>query len=150
MSWAELLEAAEAARNAATSLGARAATLPIAGVGWATVEHERAQRELDALLGPTGPWIAADRDAALGARGWRRAASRGQPPFLMILEPDTEGRLAASLARFGEGVAVVYLGMATPLGGPGSGTLIRSGPAWGPHAVLLEPLDSGLPEAVDR
>jgi hypothetical protein len=144
MSWAELLKVAEAIRAAAASLDGRAARLPIAGVGWTTVDHERAEEELDGLLGAAGPWVALERDAALGARGWWRAAVReGQPPFLVVLEPDTEGRLAASLARFGEGVAVVYLGSggppAGPPSGPGPGTLVRGGPAWGPHAVILRP-----------
>jgi hypothetical protein len=134
MSWAMLLEAAEAIRAAAVARDGRVESLPIAGVGWATVDHERAERELDALLGAIGPWAPVERDPVLGARGRLRAAEGSEEqPFLVVLEPDTEGRLAASLARFGEGVAVVYLGG----GGPGPGTLVRGGPAWGPHAIVL-------------
>jgi hypothetical protein len=140
VSWAELLEAAEAARAAAAGVDRRTASLPIAGVGWATVEHERAQQELDTLLGSAGPWEPLGRDASLGARRWWRAGTTsGAAPFLVVLEPDTEGRLAASLARFGEGVAVVYLGS----GPPAPGMLVRGGRAWGPHVVLLEPDEAG-------
>ena len=147
MSWAVLLEAAAAARSAAAGLDGRVATLPIAGVGWATVEHERAERELDELLGSAGEWIPGERDPALGARAWWRKGAPGRAqPFLAVLEPETEGRLAASLARFGEGVAVVYLGS----GRPGPGTLVRGGPAWGPHAVVLQPSPPSAADAVDR
>ena len=147
MSWAVLLEAAAAARSAAAGLDGRLATLPIAGVGWATVEHERAERELDELLGSAGEWIPAERDPALGARAWwREDPLKGEGPLLVVLEPETEGRLAASLARFGEGVAVVYLGS----GRRGPGTLVRGGPAWGPHAVVLQPRARGAADAVVR
>lgn len=135
MSWAVLLEAAEAIRSAAAELDGRVARLPIAGIGWATVDHERAEREFDELLGSAGPWQPVERDAGLGAQGWWRAgAGGGAEPVLVVLEPDTEGRLAASLVRFGEGVAVVYLGA----GRPRPGTLARGAPAWGPHAILLD------------
>jgi hypothetical protein len=151
MSWAILLEAADAVRAAAAARDARAAGLPLAGIGWATVEHERAIRELDALLAadrapgvdggpgpPHRPWTAIGRDSVLGAQGWvRDPGAEGERPALVVLEPDTEGRLAASLARFGEGVAVAYLGD----GPPGPGALARGGAAWGPHAVLLGRLD---------
>jgi hypothetical protein len=59
----------------------------------------------------------------------------------VVLEPDTEGRLAASLARFGEGVAVIYLGD----GPPGPGTLVRGGLPWGPHVILLGQHDADAP-----
>jgi hypothetical protein len=81
-----------------------------------------------------------------------------------VLEPDTEGRLAAALARSGEGVAAIYLapkprdtaaaGGASPterpqridptrLGHPapgplGSGRLLLARPTWGPHVIVLD------------
>jgi hypothetical protein len=154
MSWTVLAEAAEAIRTAAAARDPRAAGLPVAAIGWATVEHERAIRELDALLGAPrdagpgaapdaaagpGAWAPIGRDPALGAQAWLRdPGGAAGDPSLVVLEPDTEGRLAASLARFGEGVAVAYLGAGRPPGG----TLVRGGPAWGPHAVVLgEPAD---------
>jgi hypothetical protein len=81
------------------------AHLVIVGIGWATVELDRAEREL-APLRCTG-WDDAQRDELLGATVRR---CRDEAPRLLLLEPDTEGRLAAFLVRFGEGVGAVYLG----------------------------------------
>jgi hypothetical protein len=156
MSWRELVVAAEAVRATALAYDATLEGQPLAGIGWATVEAERAQRELDASLGPEeNDWIASwtpiARDPALGARAWLRSVSKpaaysngdspGMPadpadprPALVLLEPDTEGRLAASLAKFGEGVAVIYLGE----GPAGAGRLVRGGGMWGPHVVLVD------------
>jgi hypothetical protein len=145
MSWTVLLEAAEAIRATAAARDPRVAGLPVAAIGWATVEHERAMGELDPVLleaGRGGAWTPIERDPALGAQRWQRGvgtagAERGRPA-LVVLEPDTEGRLAASLARFGEGVAVVYLGAGSPRpAGALAGALVGGGPAWGPHAVVL-------------
>lgn len=140
MSWSDLFGAAERIRADAMAADPRLAGLPLAGIGWATVEGDRAMRDLDALLAGDeadanpGPWAELDRDPTLGARVWRRQT--GDPParpVILVLEPDTEGRLAASLARFGEGVAVIYLG-----DGPfGAGRLIRGGRPWGPHVIVL-------------
>jgi hypothetical protein len=121
--------------------------LLIVGVGWATVELDRAERELDGLGCPG--WEAAPRDELLGA-SVRQCRDDGLQ--LLLLEPDTEGRLAASLARNDEGVAAVYLGFDRPGGGfllealsgvtngpLGPARLLLGGPTWGPHAVVLEP-----------
>jgi len=153
MTWSALIEAAEAVRAEVAARDPRVAGLRLAGIGWATVEHERAIDELDALFaadrrpdadaGPGAanhPWTSIGPDPALGALGWlRQTGIPGAWPVLVVLEPDTEGRLAASLARFGEGVAVVYLGE----GRPGPGSLVPGGSAWGPHAVLLGPRAAG-------
>lgn len=157
---------AEAIRASVAARAAFLADASLAGVGWATVELERAARELD----PAGTWIQSPRDALLGATAWRHlepepkveppverpdepadapgATVAGDQPVLLLLEPDTEGRLAASLVRFGEGVAAIYLraGSApgpTPLGAPGDGPLgpgriVLGGPAWGPHVIVLD------------
>lgn len=142
----DLVEAAERIRADAAVGDPRLAELSLAGIGWATVEGERAIRELAAGLvpaaglashGSTGPrpsWTQLDRDPTLGARVWRLDAV-GPParPVVLVLEPDTEGRLAASLARFGEGVAVIYVG-----DGPiGPGRLVRGRKPWGPHVIVL-------------
>jgi hypothetical protein len=79
--------------------------LPIVGVGWATVELDRAEEQLR-TAGCSG-WEPATRDDHLGATA---RMCHGPGPRVVLLEPDTEGRLAASLARFGEGVAAVYVG----------------------------------------
>jgi hypothetical protein len=138
MTWRVLVDAAHAIRSGIAD--PVTAALPIAAIGWATVERERAQGELDALLAADpnaprlAPWRGLERDAALGAGAWVRAASEGQgDPALVVLEPDTEGLLAAFLARFGEGVGAVYFGD----GALPAGRVVRSRPRWGPHVVVL-------------
>jgi hypothetical protein len=83
--------------------------------GWATVELDRAAVEVAAaVVGgradrvPVGPTIeAAQPDRLLGAAcrllRWAGGART------LLLEPSTEGRLAAALARHGEGPIVRYL-----------------------------------------
>lgn len=144
MSWTDLIAAADRIRTAVAASDPRVAGLPVVGIGWATVEAERAILELDGALEAGEPaavaadvrslWTELDRDPALGARVWRRnVAPAPDRPMLVVLEPDTEGRVAASLARFGEGVAVVYLGD----GPAGPGRLVPSSKPWGPHVVLV-------------
>jgi len=69
---------------------------------------------------------------------------------LLLMEPDTEGRLAAFLARHGEGLAAVYLagsGLAVARAGSGrpgltalgrSGRLLAGGRPGDPGIVLLD------------
>ena len=76
--------------------------------GWATVELDRAQEEVAGTLAGSEPAtverVADDR--VLGARcRLLRAGGRA----VLLLEPSTEGRLAAALARRGEGFVVRYL-----------------------------------------
>ena len=88
--------------------------LQIRGLGWATVELDRAARELGPAVGgaPELHFEPAPDDPVLGARS--RRARVGDRPWLVLLEPATEGRLAAFLARHGEGLAAVYaVGAAT-------------------------------------
>jgi hypothetical protein len=117
-------------------------------VGWATVEIERAAAELAAIAEP------APADLLLGAHA--ALARRRGASALVLLEPSTEGLLAASLARFGEGPAVLYVsagpvsvasfaraasraglvvsaGAAGPLG---PSVLVAPGRPWGPHLVV--------------
>ena len=76
-----------------------------------------------------------------------------RPPAIVLLEPDTEGRLAATLARFGEGVGAIYVApragdppgrvdpvrVGRPSPGPlGSGRTVLARPAWGPHVIVLD------------
>lgn len=151
-----LLEEAEAIRAGAAARAPFLEGASLAGIGWATVELERAARELD----PAGTWTVAPRDTLLGASCW--LASPTEPgteaadPALLLLEPDTEGRLAASLVRFSEGVAAIYIRPtaaaaatnAVAASGPrlsaaddgplGTGRVLLGGPAWGPHVIVLE------------
>jgi hypothetical protein len=94
---------ADAASRDQTLLGAR-----IRSIGWATVDLERAERELGEALGVVLDSSPAPRDAELGAR-LRVARPFDEGPSLALMEPDTEGRLAAILARHGEGVALVIV-----------------------------------------
>jgi hypothetical protein len=116
--------------------------------GWATVDLDRAESNVpgsrsreaadDELLGAHCRWLdLADGHAAL------------------LLEPSTEGRLAASLARFGEGPIALYLCaeagaperaiaagfvLSAEAGGPlGPQRLVLGGSRWGPHVLLVDP-----------
>ena len=75
--------------------------------GWATVEIERAAVELAARLRPGAVFEPVERSAALGARCLRGAALE-DVEWIVLLEPDTEGRLAGYLARHGEGWAATW------------------------------------------
>jgi hypothetical protein len=169
-----LLAVANDIRRAAAERDPWVAGLRLAGVGWGTVELERAAEELSNAFAsarlPAPDWAPAARDAHLGATAWVGAtgwfgaegAPRGleapEMPAIVLLEPDTEGRLAATLARFDEGVAAIYLeapaastsataaspyafdaarvGAAAP--GPlGPGRMVLARPAWGPHVIVV-------------
>ncbi len=148
--WDQLLAAGDAilagsASDAPDLEGAR-----LVGIGWATVDIERAQAELGAAISDDGSWVEAPRDALLGARS---AVSRpGVPggPVAVVLEPDTEGRLAAFLARHGEGIGAVYVtirpvsrlapgAFGIPAGGPlGRGRHYTGGRPGEPTIVVLD------------
>ncbi len=120
-------------------------------VGWATVDATR----LAAQLGPSR-LIPVGNDDALGAAAFRRHVAGS---FLVLLEPVTEGRLAAALARRGEGPVALYvevepealasaearlreLGVQLhpPTGSPFSAAtrLVRPKRPWGPFLLLVE------------
>ncbi|HET9521214.1 MAG TPA: hypothetical protein VFO73_09235, partial [Candidatus Limnocylindrales bacterium] len=117
---------------------------------WATVDLDRALRE----LGAPGERLA--DDPLLGAA--IRLVRREGGPTIALAEPITEGRLAASLARFGEGSAGRYVvardglvgaarelarrgvRLSRPAEGPfGLSVLVLGGPVAGPHLVLVDP-----------
>ncbi len=87
--------------------------LQVVGIGWATVEMDRAATELGTAA--SHGFETAEPDTLLGATA-RIGRGRSKGPFAILLEPFTEGRLAAFLARHGEGPAVLYLA-------PGAGAL---------------------------
>lgn len=115
---------------------------------WATVDLERAVAQLGLVVERRPD------DPLLGA-----SVALARPPtgsWLALLEPLTEGRLAAALARHGEGPAGAYLAvldgleaarsapagrlLSRPADGPfGPSVLVLGGPADGPHLVLVEP-----------
>jgi hypothetical protein len=132
----------------------RAAVEPWKAVGgWATVELDRAELEVAAALAALGPARVEPRpdDQLLGARC--RILRFGRDRDIVLLEPSTEGRLAASLVRFGEGRVALYLlagrdaadrarragiELSPPAAGPlGEQRAVAGGPAWGPHLLLV-------------
>lgn len=150
---AGLLAAADALRAGGAADEPWLSDLPLAGIGWATVEMERAAAELGEAFAearrPAPDWAPAPREALLGANTWIAGGDDGRPP-IVLLEPDTEGRLAATLARFGEGLAALYLeavegqiadparlGRSSP--GPlGPSRIVLDRPTWGPHLIVIE------------
>jgi hypothetical protein len=84
-------------------------------IGWATVDLGRAAADLGAALGlPPEAFVAAASTASLGGRCRVRADALRAGLALVLLEPETEGRLAATLARHDEGPAAVWLAVADP------------------------------------
>lgn len=114
--WAQLVDAALALLRDGTRDAPELDDARLAAIGWGTVETERAQRELAHVIGGSVDWDVLPRDALLGARAARARLEPMRSPALLLLEPDTEGRLAASLARHGEGVVAAYVraGAAAP------------------------------------
>jgi hypothetical protein len=120
---------------------------------WATVDLERsvAEHGLDAAA------LTAIADSLLGARVVVVVVRSDPLRTLAIAEPNTEGRLAATLARHGEGTAGRYLEVAGGLAaaraqamsagielsrvedGPfGPAMLVLTRAVTGPHLILCE------------
>jgi hypothetical protein len=134
-----------------------ASARPVA-IGWATVELDRAGAELARALGLRAErFEPAPRSVALGCACRIATGVLLNGGSLALLEPDTEGRLAASLARLGEGPTVAWLCAEEPMtavealrtagfsasaerNGPfGPERLIVDGPVHGPHRLLVGP-----------
>jgi hypothetical protein len=141
----ELVRAAEEVHAGAARRDGSLRGQPLIALAVGTVDHERMTGALD----PQGAWQQVERDPWLGAAAWRRTEASRQRPLLLVLEPDTEGRLAAFLARWGEAVAAIYLLAGETPGEPGAKRDVRAGPLgpgrllpglpdWGPHVLLLD------------
>jgi hypothetical protein len=127
---------------------------PVA-VGWATVDLDRAAAELAQHLGlATDVFVPAGDSVALGARCRVAAGVLPGGLSLAVLDPITEGRLAATLARRGEGPVVVW--STSESGGMMSRTRARpgpfgperlrpGGPAAGPHRFLIDTAPGTIP-----
>jgi hypothetical protein len=121
----------------------------ILAVIWATVDLERALADLGSVAVPLPD------DPLLGASVRVLRPADGDP--VAVLEPNTEGRLAATLARNGEGPAGEYveapigldalgaaaasegLALSQPAEGPfGRSVLVMSAASAGPHLILVE------------
>jgi hypothetical protein len=127
-------------------------------IGSATVELDRAAAE----AWPGRSTVPLPDDDLLGAR-CRVVESVADQPALVLLEPSTEGRLAASLARNGEGPIALYLlvpartidrfrvvapasgvHLSRPAGGPfGRAVLVLDGAPSGPHLIVTEAVGRG-------
>jgi len=103
-----ILAAARDIVAAAAAEDARFDGAKLATIGWATVDLDRAERELGQALGVSLDARPAPRARRLGATT-RIAHPFGPSPALVLLEPDTEGLLAALLARHGEGVVLAVV-----------------------------------------
>ncbi len=116
----------------------------VLAIGWATVELDRAAREFAA----DGAIEALPGSEHLGCACRRLMTAAADIP-VVLMEPTTEGRLAATLARHGEGWAAAWLRAAPadsalgPLSaarpGPlGVERLILGGAVAGPHRLVVE------------
>ena len=129
---------------------------PVA-VGWATVELDRAVAELAAALQiPSARFVDAPGSVSLGARCLVAGRVLRAGVSLALLEPETEARLAATLARHDEGPVALWLAVgdltaaaatlhragrpiSQPQVGPfGPERLLLDGPIHGPHRLLVE------------
>jgi hypothetical protein len=134
---------AEAVAVARTRLGGSAARARAIAIGWATVDLERAEAAFGLDFEDAPP------DGLLGAKV--RVAARDDGPALVLLEPDTEGLLAASLARLGEGPLAVWFEVGIDDGrleragsGPfGSERLIAGDPRHGRFVFTVGPIAPG-------
>ncbi len=124
----------------------------VMAIGWATVELDRAAEQLAHLLAPGAAFGAAPASVLLGAR-CRSARAADTGLWIALLEPDTEGRLAASLARSGEGWAATWVLAAPSSMGSGALSAARPGPFGserlrlgggpaGPHRLVVEAVPS--------
>ena len=147
------------------AVGIGAEPLELVGLGWCTVDLEQAESDLDPWLGPrpSGPPPGMDFDAAglwadehLGARALLREGAGLPGEWMVLLEPSTEGRTAASLARDGEGPCALYLRPAVGLDawldaareggvtasshrdGPFGVQVLLAGNPAGPHVIVTE------------
>ena len=131
---------ADAVASLAAITQADSVGLPVIALGWATVDTDRATAELLEY----GPFEPAPDETLIGAR-----CRVGSPAAIRvaILEPNTEGRLAATLARHDEGPAVLWVAglpphdvrLSTPAPGPfGRERLVLGAPLGGRHLLIVE------------
>jgi hypothetical protein len=117
----------------------------VLAVGWATVELDRAARELGSAFGLDFVDVAGSIHLGCACR---RSVATVDGVHVVLLEPTTEGRLAVTLARHGEGLAAAWFrapfdaGATRPSSaarpGPfGAERLVLGGPSSGPHHLLV-------------
>lgn len=127
-------------------------------IGWATVELDRAARELGPRFRAGVVFGSVPGSEILGARcRSARIVVDGVGLALVLLEPTTEGRLAAFLARSGEGWAATWFRSADAGAGddaddhpgrdPDAGAGIPREGAWRPGPFGPERLVAPVPRA---
>lgn len=120
----------------------------IVAVGWATVELDRAAAEFAPLLVPGTVFADATPSEHLGAwcRIGRVRPGAAEADIVILLEPFTEGRLAATLARHDEGWRATWvttpepadLALSVERPGPlGPERIVLGGPVTGPHRLVV-------------
>ena len=106
----ELDEADPSLRAAMDRIAGPDPSLTPIALGWATVDLDRAEHTFrDALVGSTVASEDMPDDILLGARCRLIRTDVPGVAMVLLLEPFTEGRLAATLARHGEGPAAIWL-----------------------------------------
>jgi hypothetical protein len=122
----------------------------VIAVGWATVELDRAVAGFAARLAPGTAFAEAADCVHLGARCLvgRLAEPIDGAASVVLMEPATEGRLAATLARHDEGWCATWeddpsttpaTARSAPRSGPfGTERLVLGGRFDGPHRLLVE------------
>ena len=107
-------EARAAVRSLEEALRAIVGTDPAleaVALGWATVDLDRTELAFRETL-PGGSRLGREDlpdDVLLGARCRGIRTDLPNLPMVILVEPSTEGRLAASLARYGEGPAAAWV-----------------------------------------
>ena len=135
-------------RDALARIGGSDPRLIPLALGWATVDLDRAERSfLETFTGRMEREDARRDDVLLGARCRTLRATDPSMPLVVLVEPATEGRLAALLARHGEGPAVAWLRSVAVVSRParsvatdgpfGPETLLPGSPRHGPHRLLV-------------
>lgn len=141
-------------------MGPMSTASPILAVGWATVELDRAAQELASVLLPGTSFQPGPPSEHLGARcrlGWVAPAFVQElAAIVVLLEASTEGRLAATLARHGEGWCATWeadtaetADETVATGSEGRLSVVASGPLGperlrlgapvsGPHRLIVE------------
>ncbi|MFL5779348.1 MAG: hypothetical protein ACJ761_10445 [Chloroflexota bacterium] len=108
----------------------------VVGLGWATVELDRAARWLASELPGSGPFEPGSGDELLAASCRIGPSGLGAAPWLVLLEPDKEGRLAALLARRGEGPIAAWIVPENGFESAGRMSAGGDGP-FGPQRLIL-------------
>jgi len=126
-----------------------AETEGVLGLGWATVDLDRAESDFRAAFAGTFVGVTdAPDDDLLGAHC--RIVRTGDPrvPVVVLLEPSTEARLSATLARHGEGPVAAWSRLLADEAPSSSGSALATGPfgleglvpgasIFGPHRLLV-------------